>query len=148
MKDNNIDFVARYYREDRFDRNAGWHRLGIAYNPKRRWLKVAAAVTLTLVLSTSAAIIYRNYNSSEVAPEIEATTQNINPLIEVRTIDFEEASLTEVVEKIECVYDVKVSNLPEDPTAYKLSLHYEGTPTGLIAEINEILGTKMTIEQK
>ena len=96
MKDNNIDFVARYYREDRFDRDAGWHRLGIAYNPKRRWLKVAAAVTLTLVLSTSAAIIYRNYNS-EVAPEIEATTQNINPLIEVRTIDFEEASLTEVV---------------------------------------------------
>ena len=147
MKDNNIDFVARYYREDRFDRNAGWHRLGIAYNPKRRWLKVAAAVTLTLVLSTSAAIIYRNYNS-EVAHEIEAPTQYINSLTEVRAIDFEEASLSEVVEKIENVYNVKVSNLPDNPSSYKLSLHYEGTPTGLIAEINEILGTKMTIEQK
>lgn len=147
MKDNNIDFVARHYREDCFDRNAGWRRLGIAYNPKRRWLKVAAAVTLTLVLSTSAAIIYRNYNS-EVAHEIEAPTQYINSLTEVRAIDFEEASLSEVVEKIENVYNVKVSNLPDNPSAYKLSLHYEGTPTDLIVEINEILGTEMTVTQR
>ena len=53
-----------------------------------------------------------------------------------------------MVRKIETVYDVKVLNLPDNSSDYELSLHYEGTPTDLIAVINDILGTQMTVAEK
>ena len=74
--------------------------------------------------------------------------QTINPLAEVKVIDFENAPLPEVVKKIESVYGVKVEGVPASPDEYVLSLHYEGTPTDLISVINEILGTQMTVAEK
>ena len=75
-------------------------------------------------------------------------TQTINPLAEVKAIDFENAPLPDVIKKIETVYNVKVNGIPAYPEEYELSLHYEGTPTDLISVINEILGTQMTVTEK
>ena len=66
----------------------------------------------------------------------------------VRVVDFENAPLPVVVERIREVYGVEVSGLPQDADDYVLSLHYEGTPVDLVDTINDILGTEMTVEEK
>lgn len=147
MENKNIDFIARHYRKGRFGADAGWRRLGIL--PVSRWkrYRVAAAVAATVILSATAAIIYHEYQAADVRQQsIEAPA--ISPLAEVKVIDFENTSLTDVVKKIEEVYNVEVENLPEHVNGHELSLHYEGTPTDLIATINDILGTQMTVTEK
>ena len=148
MDDNkNIDFVARHYRKGSFDSHAGWKRLGVAPVVWWKRYRTAAAVAATVVLSATAAIIYHEHRISEASQqEIESVTTDI--LTEVKVIDFENASLTDIVGRIEQVYGVKVENLPDDGEEYNLSLHYEGTPTDLIAVINELLGTQMTVTEK
>ena len=147
METKDIVFIARRYRKGRFSTDAGWRRLGIA--PVSRWkrYRVAAAVAATVVLSATATLIYQEYRTVDVPPR-SIETPAISPLAEVKVIDFENASLTDVVKKIEEVYNVKVENLPERGKEYELSLHYEGTPADLIAVINDILGTRMIVVER
>ncbi len=147
MENRNIDFIVRRYRKGRFSPESGWHRFGVV--PVSAWhrFRVAAAVAATVVLSAAAAYIYKEYHVAE--PMRQSTPVSaVSPLTEVKVIDFENAPLAEVVRKIETVYDVKVLNLPDNSSVYELSLHYEGTPTDLIAVINDILGTQMTVAEK
>lgn len=148
MENKDIDFVARHYRRGKFAVDAGWRRLGIGRVSVWRRFRVAAAVAAVLALSATAAIIYNEYHKDETPPKTATVGKKMSPMAEVRVIDFENAPLPEVVRKIESVYGVKVKNLPELPEKYVLSLHYEGTPGDLIAVINEILGTKMTVAEK
>lgn len=148
MDNKQIDYIARHYRKGRFSTAAGWRRLGIVRNTAWRRYRVAAAIAATVILSATAALIYYNDyrrvdTAVETAPAIAADTMR-----EVKVIDFENAPLTDVVAKIESVYGVKVKNMPGQPDGYTLSLHYEGTPVDLIAAINEILGTEMTVVEK
>lgn len=148
MKSKEIDFIARRYKKGRFSPNSGWHRLGIAPSIIRlRRFKVAAAITVAVILSATAAIVYQEYRIDDVSQQT-IPAQTVNPLAEVKVIDFENAPLPEVVKKIESVYGVKVDSIPESPEEYVLSLHYEGTPTDLISVINDILETKMTVTEK
>lgn len=147
MDDKEIGFVARHYREGMFSVKDGWRRLGIGMSMRMRRYRIAAAVSAVVVLSASAAIIYHEYRG-ESEPQHVQTVQTVNPMAEVKVIDFENAPLPEVVKKIESVYGVKVMGMPESPEHYELSLHYEGTPTDLISTINEILGTQMTVTEK
>jgi hypothetical protein len=147
MEDKGIGFVARHYREGMFSVKDGWRRLGIGMSVRMRRYRIAAAVSAVVVLSASAAIIYHEYRG-ESEPQHVQTVQTVNPMAEVKVIDFENAPLPEVVKKIESVYGVKVMGMPESPEHYELSLHYEGTPTDLISTINEILGTQMTVTEK
>ncbi len=110
-------------------------------------MRIVAAIAAMVILSGTAAIIYRN-NRAEDVPEQSVPVRTVGSLDEVKVIDFEDASLTDVVAKIESTYDVKVGGLPESPEEYRLSLHYEGTPVDLIATINDILGTQMTVTEK
>lgn len=147
MERKDIDFIARRYRKGRFNAEAGWKRLGVA--PVSRWkrFRVAAAVAATVVLSATAAIIYQEYQASDTAQQpVEAPATS--PLAEVKVIDFENATLADVVRKIEEVYNVRVSNVPEQDNERRLSLHYEGTPADLVAAINDILGTQMTVAER
>ena len=147
MENKDIDFVARHYRKGRFSADAGWKRLGIA--PVSFWkrYRVAAAVAALVVISATAAIIYQEYLTGDVTPQATDSPAP-SPLAEVKVIDFENASLPDVIKKIETLYNVKVENIPEQDKEYELSLHYEGTPTDLIAVINDILGTQMTVIEK
>ena len=121
--------------------------MGIGMSVRMRRYRVAAAVSVVVVLSASAAIIYHEYRAGSV-PEQAETVQTVNPMAEVKVIDFEKAPLPEVIGQIETVYGVRVEGVPESPEHYELSLHYEGTPTDLISTINEILGTQMTVTEK
>ena len=147
MNNKEIDFIARRYRKGRFSTEAGWRRLDIApVSPWRRY-RVAAAVVAAVVMSATAAILYREYQIDDVPqPAIQVNT--VSPLAEVKAIDFENAPLPDVVKKIEQVYGVKVEGVPTSTKGYELSLHYEGTPTELISVINDILGTEMTVSEK
>lgn len=147
MEDKGIGFVARHYREGLFSVKDGWHRLGIGMSVRMRRYRIAAAVSAVVVLSASAAIIYHEYRAGSV-PEQAETVQTVNPMAEVKVIDFEKAPLPEVIGQIETVYGIRVEGIPESPEHYELSLHYEGTPTDLISTINEILGTQMTVTEK
>lgn len=147
MKNDEVDFIARRYREGRFSPADGWKRLGVVHVSRQKRYRVAAAVAATVLISASAAIIYKEYRAADTPqPAIEVSVSGT--LTEVKVIDFENASLNDVVDKIETVYNVKVENLPSDGKEYELSLHYEGTPAELIDAINDILGTQMTVSEK
>ncbi|MDE6330533.1 MAG: hypothetical protein K2L83_07490 [Muribaculaceae bacterium] len=149
MKNEEIDFIARHYRKGRFNADSGWRRLGIATVSRWKRYRVAAAVAAAVVLSATAAIIYHEYRAVDLPePAVVAPAATVSALAEVKVIDFENASLAEVVRRIEEVYNVRVENLPDNDEAYELSLHYEGTPKDLIGVINDILGTQMTVAEK
>lgn len=146
MENKEIDFVARHYRKGRFSAASGWRRLGIAPISWWKRYRVAAAIAGAVVISATAAIIYKEYGTEASQPEVIVTTAG--PLNEVKVIDFENAPLPVVVEKIESVYGVRVEGMPESPEKYSISLHYDGTPTDLVSAINDILGTQMTVAEK
>lgn len=147
MENKEVDFIARRYRKGSFSPDRGWRRLGIAPVSIWRRYRVAAAVAATLILSATATMLYREYRLNDVQPQT-IPVETVSPLAEVKVIDFENASLLEVIKKIESVYGVKVEGVPASPDGYVLSLHYEGTPTDLISVINDILETEMTVTEK
>lgn len=147
MDNREFDFIARHYRKGRFSPDAGWRRLGIAPAYHRVRLRVAAAVAATVILSATAAIMYRQYSIADSREHV-VTPPAASPLAEVKVIDFENAPLAEVTARIEAVYNVRVENLPDNMDGYSLSLHYEGTPTDLVGVINDILGTQMYVTEK
>ena len=149
MDKENIGFIVRYYSDGRFDVDDGWSRLGVGHASLWKKYGVAAAVAATMIVSATAAIIYNEYFGSDVSqsmPVVEVVDHS--PLKEVKVIDFEEATLLEVVTKIEMVYGVSGENLPDQNMEYELSLHYEGTPGDLVAVINDILGTHMNVFER
>ncbi|MGN1246662.1 MAG: FecR domain-containing protein [Muribaculaceae bacterium] len=145
-EDKDIIFVAKRYKKGCFSTDNGWKRLGVGSSWNWRRIRVAAAVAV-VVLSATAAIIYHDFVANEVQEQVLIDSE-CSALNAVMVIDFDNAPLAEVVEKIESVYGVKVENIPADSEEYRLSLHYEGTPGELIEIINEILGTKMTIAER
>lgn len=148
MENKEIKFIAERYKKGRFATDKAWNRLGI--RPVSIWKKyrVAAAISAAVVLTASAAIIYK----SSTAPSVPSGTEVAAPVVAdkdmVRVIDFENTPLTVVVKKINETYNVKVTGLPESPDEYRLSLHYEGTAPDLVETINEILGTELTVSQQ
>ena len=146
MQNKEIDFIARHYRKGRFDTAVAWSRLGIGAARRRR-LRIAAAIAGLVILSASAGLLIREYNTVTQTQQ----TQEIHvesPMQTVRVINFDNAPLEKVIETIESVYGVRVIGVPDAAENYSLSLHYEGTPADLIAAINEILGTGMEVVEK
>lgn len=147
MKIEEIDFIARRYKEGKFVSEQGWRRLGIARRSSLVRYRAAAAIGVLVVLSAAAAFVFKEYKINGAGEKPEPT-ENVCRLREVKVIDFECAHLSEVIEEIESVYGVNVENIPTSPENYELSLHYEGTASELIAIINDILGTEMTVTEK
>lgn len=147
MYQDEIQYIASHYKEGRFNTSEALRR--IRPNSAGWWTatRVAAAIAVLVVISATAAIfVHENY----FTPEPRTVEQQSPVAVDsnaVKVIDFEEASLPVVVDKIKEVYGVKVVNVPENAENYKLSLHYEGTAADLIETINDILGTDMEIEQ-
>lgn len=148
MENKEIKFIAERYKKGRFSTDKGWNRLGI--RPVSIWRKyrVAAAVSAAVVLTASAAIIYKVTTVPSVPTETEISMPTVAAKDVVKVIDFENTTLPVVVEKINETYNVKVTGLPETPEEYRLSLHYEGTASDLVETINEILGTELTVAEK
>lgn len=145
MKED-ITYIAKRYSRGKFSVDKGWKRLNI--KPVFKWsiLKIAAAISSVVVLSATAAVIYHEY---ELKNSLERTIEEVikpTQLEAVKVIDFENTPLTSVISKIKDVYGVEVVNIPDNAEEYHLSLHYEGNAVDLVATINDILDTQMSVK--
>lgn len=147
MEKDNIRFIARHYKPGMFSASKGWRRLGIAAASSWRRVRTAAAVAAAICLTASAAYLYHDYRSDRHPATESAAPADTPPTLAVREIDFENAPLPKVVERIREVYGVEVSGLPENPEEYVLSLHYEGNVNALLESINEILDTNLKVKK-
>lgn len=142
-----VTYIAKRYRKGKFSVDKGWKRLNI--KPAYKWssLKIAAAVASVVVLSATAAVIYHqyelNHTSDKPVPEVVKPAASLEA---VKVIDFENTPLPIVISKIKEVYGVEVVNIPDNATEYHLSLHYEGNAVDLVATINDILETQMSVK--
>ncbi|PWB06006.1 hypothetical protein C5O24_10620, partial [Paramuribaculum intestinale] len=92
--------------------------------------------------------IYHQYELKDTADKI--VNESVRPaasLETVKIIDFENTPLPTVISKIKEVYGVEVINVPENAGEYRLSLHYEGNAVDLVATINDILETQMSVKE-
>ncbi|MDE6547715.1 MAG: DUF4974 domain-containing protein [Muribaculaceae bacterium] len=150
MKDKNIDFVLRHFRFDAFNPEENWRNFIALAGLRRRRVGVAAVVASIIVLSTSAAIFTYTYRSTPSAGSESAKEVTVNEICSVSEPElmiFESTRLSEVVETVEIKYGVRINNVPSNANEYVLTLRFEGTPEELIDAINEILGTRLTVEK-
>lgn len=148
MENKEIKFIADRYKKGRFSTDKGWNRLGIRSVSIWKKYRVAAAVAAAVVITASAAVIYKVTTVPSAPLETGISVPTVADKDAVKIIDFENTPLTVVVEKINETYGVKVTGLPESPDKYRLSLHYEGTASDLVETINEILGTELTVKNQ
>lgn len=141
---NDLRFIAKHYRKELFAVEPALRRIKRAGWWTRT--RVAAACAVAVILTTTAAIFV--LNSHFTAVNQQEIIQPVIPSAEiVRVIDFEEAPLSQVVQKIREVYGVEVTDLPAHPERYNLSLHYEGSALDLVETINDILDTDMKVSE-
>ena len=144
-----LDFVLQHYRTDAFRKDEVFLRAGMLSRRRRR-LGIAAAAAGVLVAS---AAIYTYVSAPGATPGASTTVEAPAPAPavpdtarEVRRIEFTDAPLARVVEEIEDVYGVKVEGLdPGDDN--RLTLSYEGTAADLLATINDLLGTNLSVKK-
>ncbi|MBD5355856.1 MAG: DUF4974 domain-containing protein [Bacteroides sp.] len=143
-----INFIAVHYRQGHFSTNEAWRRLGIASPTKWKRMRIAAVTGGILFLSATAAVIYHQYAVTDNVQVETVEPKTTSPIFVVKVIDFENTPLPMVIERIKEVYDVEITNIPDNAEEYKLSLHYEGTAIDLVETINDILDTQMAVKQQ
>lgn len=150
--EESIEFVTMYYCKGAFDPDRSLRM--IRFLPAVPWWRrrgvVAAAIGGALVAS---AAVFTYIVPDREADERQQTeqvttpsTEKTAPVAEVKKIEFVDAPLSRVVEEIESVYSVKVTNVPVDGD-YRLTLSYEGTAEDLVETINDLLGTRLAVER-
>ena len=146
--DKEIDFIAGYYKEGLFNVEKALRKIRPAVRKVWTWQRIAAASCIIIVLGATAAILIRYSYSTIPNEEIENSISPVIPLESIsKVIDFDDAPLPVVIEQINLVYDVEVTNIPRDAEEYRLSLHYEGNVVDLLETINEILGINLEIKK-
>lgn len=150
MQDKDIEFVVSHFRENTLQPESNWRTFKAMAGLRRRSWGVAAAVASIIVISATAGIFtYKELSTTSVGsePVHEVTLPDVCPADGPKLMVFESTGLSEVVETVESEYGVKIGNVPLNADEYVLTLRYEGTPEELIEAINEILGTKLTVEK-
>ena len=143
--EKNIDFVVRHYRHGAFCTSRAWHKLGIGQSMVYKRLRVAAVAAI-LVAAGATTVIMHHYTSTSPAVETPMDTPVEDTKTIVRIIDFDDAPLSAVIEEINHVYGVEVTDMPADAAETRLTLHYEGDVVGLIETINETTGTELRLK--
>ncbi len=148
--DENIQFVAQHFIEGTLLPYKGWQRFKLLHHISTYRRNIAAAGIAAVVLAASASIYYFTIHDGGATSESVTAKVDSNSTItkEAKTakIQFNNAPLTDVVAEIERVYDVKITNLPEEEILITIS--YEGTASDLIETINELFNIKLTISPK
>lgn len=142
-----IKFVAEHYRKGafqpvmRFAPLSFWQRRGTVAACIAAGLLVASACVYFLIPTSNTTKSVH----TEQPTVIEVTQTQVSEL-EVKSMEFTDATLAEVVEAIEQTYNVKVEGLEAD-SDIRLTLRYEGTAIDLVETINELEGTELTIAE-
>lgn len=145
--DKRSEFVVRHFKDGALLPNEGWHRFKLTHHISSFKRYVAAASVATIVLAASASLYYfYNIKSNPETQNVHLiSTEETKHSIEYRIekIEFHNASLKDVVAEIEHVYDVKISNVPEEDI--RVNISYEGTAQDFVETINELLNTNLVI---
>lgn len=167
--DSEVEFVARYWRQDAFEPEQAMKRVGLVAAHKSAWLRRfvslvqprrqrvwTAAASVGVVLVVAAAGLYFGLRPSEPKaidmPPVVVETVEREPVqqsqrTEVKRIEFENASLAEVTAAIEQTYGVKLNNVPLS-SAQRITISYSGTADDVVETLNEIFGLHITIEDQ
>lgn len=147
--DKEIDFVARRYRRGAFSAKKAWLGMGLASPSRWRRGRVAAAIAAVMVVGAAAAVVGYNLFKPVARMEGPAVVRDeVRPTEAVRVIEFDNAPLPDVVEKIERVYRVPISGVPADAKPFRLTLRYEGNVCDLLDRINEIFDLRLEVVVK
>ena len=142
-----VEFIAGHYKEGLFAAEPALYRIK---GFKKRFLtvpKIAAISSFVIAIGAMAAIlITKPYDHKETGTGIPAI-EKVSPVSVSRVIDFDDVPLTAVVEQIRLIYNVDVTDMPQDADELYVTIHYEGTVSDLIETLNEILGTNMRIKE-
>ena len=158
---NNIDKNSESFREsirltaEHYDPQAYDSRRAIASMPfgvrerRLRFRTVAASVAATLLAAAAVvAVVEFNRQPTPAPVPVEKTAPAPKPVEDlskkVERLEFTDAPVSRVVQKIENVYGVRLSNLPPDDP--RLTLSYTGTAADLVETINTMLGCDIRIE--
>lgn len=121
-----------------------WKRHAVAASIIGTALVAAAAVTTYVALTPDTPKTEVAAPAAPAEPSV-APPQEIPAAEEVKRMKFEDADLSEVVKRIEEEYGVKVSGATDGQP--RLTLSYQGTAEDLVATINDLLSTNLTIEK-
>lgn len=144
IQDEELQWVASNYRENAFRYRQP------RVSTHRRWWIAAAACTALLVSAASLYISLQNNDSpkpaqtEQTAPSAFTASQPAE-IAEVQTLDFEDTPLPEVVDQIESAYGITIEG--DTSSSRNLTLHYEGSAEDLVAAINELLNTNLSIKK-
>ena len=142
-----LKFVVNNYDDESFSKSHAWKKL---MPPVAFWnVRRIAAASIIAVVVTASAFIYHAAKYGDTPDTVPEKQES--PVAPVRgkefatRIEFKDAALKDVVNKIEEDYQVKIKNIPESDV--RLTLSYEGTAEELIDVINEIAGTDLKVER-
>lgn len=145
---NSLRFVTRFYSPGALRPDESFITEGLPFWKRHA---VAASIIGVALLAAAAASTYLVLNHTQPQPEIQKTETTVSPIEDtskqdtVKEMKFEDVPLPEVVKAIEKSYGVKVAGKTEGQP--NLTLSYKGTAEDLVAAINDLLGTNLTVEQ-
>ena len=145
---NSLRFVTRFYSPGALRPDESFITESLPFWKRHA---VAASIIGVTLLAAAAASTYLILNHAQPQPDIQETETTVSPIEEtpktetVKEMKFEDAPLPEVVKAIEKAYVVKVTGKTEGQP--NLTLSYKGTAEDLVAAINDLLGTNLTVEQ-
>lgn len=148
--DKNIKFVATHYRHGAFDKRRAWMGLGVFGARKYPFLRIAGAAAIAIAITATATVLIRNefFATDSETRIVEAVESPVVEAPAVKPVDFDNAPLPIVIDIVCELYDVRITNIPDNAADYRLTIHYVGTANDLVATINELLGLELEVEEK
>ena len=141
--DKKYEFVVSHFKDGTLLSNEGWRRFKLANRiPSIKRYIAAASVASAILVASASFYYYYAYNSQSPTEDIHLNpSEETKPTAEIKIvkIEFRNATLKEVIDEIEHVYDVKISNIPEQDI--RITISYEGTAQDVVETINELLNT-------
>lgn len=147
---DSLEFVTSHYERGAFSSHDSWVK--ITKQKTFSWRRRISAAAIACGVLAASAFLYTTLKPVDNIQEKIEDSEMIVPQSDIKKSDtsakleFTDASLEEVVNKIEETYGVKISGMPDKDI--KLTLSYEGTAEDIIETINETLQIHLVIDKK
>ncbi len=148
--DKSSEFVVRHFKEGRLLPDEGWRRFRLTHHITSLKRYITAASVAAVVLTATASLYFYSTNSSKSGSEYVPSTMfeetGTSAENKIEKIEFYNASLKEVVAEIERIYDVSISNVPEEEI--RVTISYEGSASDVVDTLNDLLNTNLIVSHK
>lgn len=145
-----LSFVVSHYRPEAFVPR------GRYVSPRPWWRRMSVAASIAAGVLVASALVY----NAVIDRPSAAVEQSQAPAVRhdhsapvataqtVQRLEFADMPLSQVIDSVQTVYNVTIAGMTPDDASRTLTLSYEGNAGDLVAAINEILGTNLTVETK